>query len=154
MFLNLVSFIAAMIVLAVSGYFSVRSLTRLALFLKTSTFILGFVIMGVLTSLPELFVSINAGLIKNSALALGNIIGANITDLALIGGITVLLARLVDVRGKVLQKNTTRMIYAVLLFLTLGFLGFIAALIWALASRRAENFCTRPAVSTTVCFPV
>jgi len=123
MLLDIAFFITATIVLAVSGYGSVKYLTKLAMFLKTSTFVLGFIVMGIITSLPELFVSINAGLIKNSALALGTIMGANIADLTLIGGITVLLARFIRVREKILQKNTARMLYVALLFLILGFLG-------------------------------
>lgn len=57
---------------------------------KVSPFLVGMVIVGVGTSLPEMFVSSLASLRGSSGIALGNAYGSNITNIGLILGFTAL----------------------------------------------------------------
>ncbi|MGF1547116.1 MAG: calcium/sodium antiporter [Thiotrichales bacterium] len=66
----------------------------LARHLGVSTLIIGMVIVGFGTSAPELLVSTIAALQGNPGLAVGNAIGSNIANIALILGVTALLVPL------------------------------------------------------------
>lgn len=121
--LELVYFLIACIVLVISGTGLVKTLTKIAQFLRLSEFVAAFVIMAAATSLPELFVGITSALAKKPALSLGNIIGANILDLTLVLGIIVIAARGIKIREKNLKKDARWMAILSILPLILFFIG-------------------------------
>ncbi len=98
-------FIISCLVLVRSGTWMVRSLTRIAQFLKWKEFIVASVLMAFATSLPELFVGITSALHHKPELSFGNVIGSNIINLTLIVGICVLVARGLKTEGVILQRN-------------------------------------------------
>ncbi len=79
-----------------------RSLSRST---KTGVFALSAILLATATSLPELSVAITSGLSDNSALSLGNVLGANITNLTLVTGAAALLAGRVSVHGSLLRQE-------------------------------------------------
>ncbi len=91
------------VMLIVSGHFLVKSLIKIAYFLRISEFVVGFVIMAFATSVPELFVGISSALAHNTALALGNVVGANILNLTVVIGIPILLRK-----GIVIESEKTK----------------------------------------------
>lgn len=92
MLFDLLVFIIAAAALIFSSTFLVGSLTRLAINLRLSEFLVGFVLMAVGTSIPELFVGIISALEGDPSLSLGNVVGANIADLSLVIALPILLA--------------------------------------------------------------
>lgn len=89
---NVLIFLLSALVLAYSSGFLVKSLTNLAIKLKFSEFLVGFVLMAVATSLPELMVGIVAALEGNPLISLGNVVGSNIANLSIVIGLPLLLA--------------------------------------------------------------
>lgn len=89
---NVIVLVAAAIVLARSSVYLIEKLTHIALKLRVSEYIVGFIIMAVATSLPELTVGIIDAGQGNATLSLGNILGANILNLTLVLGIATLVA--------------------------------------------------------------
>lgn len=75
---------------------------RLARLLRLSAVIVGIVVMGFGTSAPELFVSGLAALEGSTELSVGNILGSNVANLALVLGTAALLHR-VRVTSRVLR---------------------------------------------------
>jgi cation:H+ antiporter len=120
---NLIFFILACLLMVLGGSFLVKSLVKISFFLRLREFIAAFVIMGVSTTIPELFVGISAAMAKSSAIALGNVIGSNIADLALVGGIAVLLARNISCESRVIKKNTRLMFLIALVPMVLMLIG-------------------------------
>lgn len=112
---NLLFFVIACVIMIFSGTWLVKSLAKIARFLRITEFAAAFIIMAVATSLPELFVGISSALAKNPALALGNILGANILDLTLIMGIIVLLGRGIKVGSKKMKEDAVYMIFILML---------------------------------------
>jgi len=94
------------VVLAVSGSFLVKSLTKISKFLRLEEFSVGFIIMAIATSVPEIFVGISSAIAKNPSISLGNIIGSNIVDLTLVGGIIILLSsgRKIKIKSKEIRN--------------------------------------------------
>jgi len=120
---NLLFFVIACVVMVVSGTWLVKSLAKIALFLRITEFAAAFIIMAAATSLPELFVGISSALAKNPALALGNIIGANILDLTLILGIITLAGREIKIGSKKIKKDAFYMIFISMLPIILFAIG-------------------------------
>jgi len=74
------------------GDWVVCSLVELARRFNISTFFLGFVILALAADIPELGLAIVSALQGASQVSVGDIIGANFTDIALVVGATLLLA--------------------------------------------------------------
>ena len=88
---DLLLFIGSCIFLVVGAEYLVKSLTKIALYFNMSDFMVGFMIVAIATSIPELFIGITSALNEAPELSLGNVIGSNIIDLTLIVGIMTLL---------------------------------------------------------------
>lgn len=83
-----------LVLLVIGGEFLVRSSVGLSLKLNLSRMIIGLTVVSFATSAPELLVSIQSALDGLSGLALGNVIGSNIANIALVLGATALIAPL------------------------------------------------------------
>lgn len=83
--------ILGLFVLIIGGDFLVRGASSIALRAHISPLVVGLTIVAFGTSAPELLISVNAALTGSPDLAMGNIIGSNICNLALVLGVTVLI---------------------------------------------------------------
>lgn len=90
--------------------------------LGVSPLIIGLTIVGFGTSAPEILVSISAALEGNPALAVGNALGSNITNIALVLGVTALICPLV-VKSETLRREYPAMFAVMLLALVLSMDG-------------------------------
>ena len=93
-------------VLVKSADLLVKSLTEIAEYFKLTEFAIGFIVVALATSVPELFVGITSALDGNPSLSLGNVIGSNILDLTLVIGIASLLARGIKVDSPTIRTDT------------------------------------------------
>jgi len=84
--------IIGLVLLVIGGEFLVRSSVGLSLKLNLSRMIIGLTVVSFATSAPELIVSIQSAMDGLSGLALGNVIGSNIANIALVLGATALIA--------------------------------------------------------------
>lgn len=95
----------------------VKGSVRLAIDIGITPLVIGLTVVALGTSSPELVVSISAGLAGNSDIALGNVIGSNICNIALILGIAGLI-RPMKVDPKLLKTDVVYMIgFSILLII-------------------------------------
>ena len=106
LWLNILFFLVSAVVLGFCGTGTVKQIIKLSHALKLRTFIVAFLLGALATSLPELFVVINASLIKNSGMVLGTIIGSNILDLTLVAGLTIIFARGIKIKSKSIRQDS------------------------------------------------
>ncbi|OGJ87639.1 MAG: hypothetical protein A2268_04330 [Candidatus Raymondbacteria bacterium RifOxyA12_full_50_37] len=85
--------------------FLVRGSSRLALRLGLSSLVVGLTVVAFGTSAPELVVSIKAGLDRAGDIAVGNVVGSNIFNIAAILGLAALV-RPLSVHRQVLRIDT------------------------------------------------
>ncbi|MBN2682979.1 MAG: calcium/sodium antiporter [Bacteroidales bacterium] len=78
-------------ILLVSGDLLVRGGVGLANNFKISRLVIGVTVVSFGTSAPELIVSVNAAISGHPEISIGNVIGSNIANIALILGITAVL---------------------------------------------------------------
>lgn len=88
--MNFLLIIGGLILLILGGNWLLKSAVALSLKLDIPKIVIGMTVVSFATSAPELIVSINAALADKSDLALGNVIGSNIANIALVLGVTLL----------------------------------------------------------------
>lgn len=88
LWLAIVSLLIGLPIILKSADLIVGAIVHLAKRLHVSEFNMGFFILGLATTTPELFIGVNAALDKQPQLALGNLIGATIVLLTLIIGLS------------------------------------------------------------------
>lgn len=91
MVLSIVFLVIGLIILIFGGEFLVKGAVGLAKAVKISPLVIGMTIVAFGTSAPELIVSITSALDNNAGIAVGNVIGSNIANIALVLGATVLI---------------------------------------------------------------
>ena len=104
-------FIAGLALLILGGELLVRGAVAAALKARIAPLIVGLTVVSFGTSAPELFTSLSAALNGSSNIALGNVMGSNIANIALILGLTALL-KPVLVDRRVLYRDAPVMILA------------------------------------------
>ncbi|OGZ73132.1 MAG: hypothetical protein A2998_02475 [Candidatus Staskawiczbacteria bacterium RIFCSPLOWO2_01_FULL_37_25b] len=106
MFLQIAIFISACLALSWLSKSLIRTLVQIAKFLRWREFIVGFFVMAVATSLPNLFVDVNAALRGIPQLAFGDVLGGNFVDLTLVLGLAVLFSKKpIPAESKMVQQS-------------------------------------------------
>jgi cation:H+ antiporter len=84
--------ILGFILLVVGGDFLVKSSVGLSFKFNLSKLIIGMTVVSFATSAPELIVSLKAALNGSTDMALSNVIGSNVANIALVLGLTAMVA--------------------------------------------------------------
>lgn len=108
-------------VLLIKGadYF-VEGASNIAVKLKVSPLLVGLTIVAFGTSSPEATISILAALEENAGMVLGNIVGSNIANIALVLGVTAMIAPL-TVKSETIRKEIPfALLGAVVLFILMA----------------------------------
>ena len=88
---TIVLLIIGLIILIVGGDYLVRGASSIALRLHLSPLVVGLTIVAFGTSAPELLISVRSALKGSPDIAMGNVIGSNICNLALVLGLTAVI---------------------------------------------------------------
>lgn len=152
--------IVGFLLLIFSGDFLVKGAVSIALKFQLSTLVIGMTIVSFGTSAPELLVSIEAALGGHPDISIGSVVGSNISNIALILGITALVFPIAVSRAT-LRVDWPMMMLSTLLFAGLVldgelsslegvlFLAFLIGFIWWLIySNRKSN--STPSLSDDV----
>ena len=110
--------IAGLVVLVLSGDYLVKFASGLAIKMRVPAVIVGLTIVSIGTSAPEIMASARAALEGNPGITVGNVIGSNIANLALILGLTALIF---PVR---VDRSLLRSDWPVLMAASIGILWF------------------------------
>ncbi len=92
---NLLIFILSLVILWRGAELLVKSASGITKFTGMSGFLAGFTVVALGTSMPEFMVCLVAAIEGSSDIAVGNMVGSNITNIGLIFGLTVLISPIV-----------------------------------------------------------
>jgi cation:H+ antiporter len=112
--LLVVEFIAGCALLTWGAGRFVKSSTVIAKHYHVPPLVVGMILVGFGTSCPELIVSIFASIKNTPGIAIGNVLGSNIANKALVGGVTALLVPL-TIQSRVLFREFPFLIAVTLL---------------------------------------
>lgn len=116
--MQFVLLLLGLLVLVVGGEFLVRGAVGIARNMKISPLVIGMTVVSFGTSAPELLVSLQAALENNPEIAIGNVVGSNIANLALVLGLTVLIFPIY------VEKQTKQIDFPMMLLATVLFVVF------------------------------
>ncbi len=114
--------VSGLILLPLGADFVVDSASKIARSWDVSDEVIGLTIVAIGTSLPELATTVMAVFRKNASVALGNVVGSNIFNIAGIMGITAIIKPL-PVGGNIVQIDMWVMLATSLLILLLAHYG-------------------------------
>lgn len=121
---SLFIFIVSLLLVIKGAAFSTKYAARLAEGFKLSRYTVGFIIIAIISILPEAFISINAALEGVPSFGLGTLFGSNIADLTLVfAALIFLTGHGLKIEGNIL-KNNRFYPFLLLLPLILGLDGY------------------------------
>jgi len=109
--------LSGLVLLVFSGDFLVKGSVSLSGHFRLSKLVVGIVIVSMGTSAPELVVSVNAALGGHPDISLGNVIGSNISNIALVLGLTAIIMPVQAKRKGIVIDWAMMMLASILLFL-------------------------------------
>jgi cation:H+ antiporter len=119
--------VLGLVLLVVAAELLVRGSSRLGLRFGLSPLVVGLTIVAFGTSSPELAVSIGAGLLGQSDIAVGNIVGSNIFNVLVVLGVSALITPLV-VQQQLVRFDVPLALGVSLIFLLMALDGSIGLL--------------------------
>lgn len=124
MLLNIAYILLGFVLLIKGGDYLVEGAVAIAQRAKLSKMVIGMTVVGFGTSMPELLVSAQSALVGNSGIAIGNVVGSNIANIALILGVSSLIAPIASSRVTLRIDHPFMMLSAVL-FVAIAMTGSI-----------------------------
>ncbi|MBR3518968.1 MAG: calcium/sodium antiporter [Paludibacteraceae bacterium] len=161
MLTNILFILIGFVLLVKGGDYLVEGSVSIARKAKLSSMVIGMTVIGFGTSAPEMLVSVNAALADSPGIALGNVVGSNIANIALILGVTGLLYTCVT-DSHTLRVDLPFMVLACVLLLFVGMMGsigriagilgillLVAFLIWQIRASRRKGDADVPKTEDT-----
>lgn len=117
--MNVLLIVAGILALVAGGELLVRGAVNVALRFHISTLVVGMTVVSFGTSAPELLVSLEAMFEGHPGIAMGNVVGSNIANIALVLGITALIFPIE------VSRNSYKIDWPVLMLSSLMVFGFL-----------------------------
>ncbi len=122
--LALIGLIIALFIVIKSAEYAIQYSTKIATNLKIPKYIMGFLIIAIISALPESLISIDSALQGTPSFGLGTLLGANVADLTIIFAIPIFLcSRSLMVKNKII-KHFKLYVLIVALPVIFGFNGY------------------------------
>lgn len=109
--------VLGLLVLIIGGESLVKGAVGLSTAMKISPMVIGLTVVSFGTSAPELLVSIQSAMNGSPGIAIGNVVGSNIANLALVLGVTVLIFPLIAERQTKVFDYPVMLIASIMFYL-------------------------------------
>jgi cation:H+ antiporter len=124
MIINIALFVLGLVLLVKGSDYFVRNVSVIARRMGVSDFIIGLTLVSIGTSLPELVSSIVAASKNQSEIILGNVVGSNIANIGLIGGLIAIFA-VTKTKREIKTRDVMIMVFSSIIFYIFMSDGFI-----------------------------
>ena len=114
MLIDILLFLISIPILIYSSDFFIDNASKLAKSIGVSEFCIGITVVGIGTSFPEIMVTDYASFTGESGIVLGNIIGSNITNIALILGVAFFIRNTVISDSHIVKDSIVHLIVLIL----------------------------------------
>ena len=125
MIVIILKLLAGFLLLVGGGDYLVKGGVNIAKRFRVSPLIIGMTVVAFGTSAPELLVTLNASIAGNAGIGVGNVIGSNIVNIALILGLTALILP-IPVNPNSIYRDWPVMMLASVLFWIAAIDGYIS----------------------------
>ena len=117
--MNFIAIVVGLLLLIRGGDWLMRAAVSLSLEMRIPKIVVGMTVVSFATSAPELIVSLQSALSGHPDLAVGNVVGSNIANLAFVLGITIMISPIY------VTKSFYSTDWPMMLLATFIFIGFI-----------------------------
>ena len=124
MILDIVYILLGLALLVKGGDYLVDGSVAIAKRARLSEMVIGLTVVGFGTSMPELLVSAQSALMGNSGIAIGNVVGSNISNIALILGVTSII-HVIPAQKITLKIDLPFMLLSLVLFVAIAMTGYV-----------------------------
>ncbi|MFV9550435.1 calcium/sodium antiporter [Algibacter sp. PT7-4] len=114
--MSIVWVILGFILLVIGGEFLVRSSVALSFKFNISKMVIGMTVVSFATSAPELLVSLQAALSGSPAIAINNVVGSNIANIALVLGVTAMVGAIAVDKSFYKLNWPVMMVFSIVLY--------------------------------------
>jgi cation:H+ antiporter len=119
-------FIISMGALIYGADFIIEESEKIALHFNISPFIIGATLIALGTSLPEMAVSMSASFQGSGDIAVANVIGSTIFNIALVLGVVFLLAKNISPNRDLFAKDSAWSLFPILIFILMSIDGVLS----------------------------
>ncbi|XOB61127.1 calcium/sodium antiporter [Campylobacterota bacterium DY0563] len=133
--MDILIFVVAMTALIYGADFIIEQSERIALHYNISPFVIGATLIALGTSLPEMAVSISASSKGSGDIAVANVIGSTIFNIALVLGAVFLISKKIKPDRDLFAKDSAWALFPILVFILMsidGKLNFIDGLLFVI----------------------
>ena len=121
--MDILIFIASMGALIYGADFIIEESEKIALRYKISPFVIGATLVALGTSLPEMAVSMSASIKGSGDIAVANVIGSTIFNIALVLGTVFLISKKINPNRDLFAKDSSWALFPILVFILMGIDG-------------------------------
>jgi len=125
--MDIIIFLISMTALVYGADFIIEQSEKIALHYNISPFVIGATLVALGTSLPEMAVSISASLKGSGDIAVANVIGSTIFNIALVLGTVFLVAKKINPTRDLFAKDSAWALFPILVFVLMGLDGRLNA---------------------------
>lgn len=125
--MDILIFVVAMSALIYGADFIIEQSEKIALHYKISPFVIGATLVALGTSLPEMAVSMSASLKGSGDIAVANVIGSTIFNIALVLGAVFLISKKIKPQRDLFAQDSAWALFPILVFILMGINGEINA---------------------------
>ena len=126
--MDIIIFIVSMGALIYGADFIIEQSEKIALHFDISPFIIGATLIALGTSLPEMAVSMSASAKGSGDIAVANVIGSTIFNIALVLGVVFLIAKNINPTRDLFAKDSAWSLFPILIFILMGLDGKLSML--------------------------
>ncbi|MCQ2204139.1 MAG: calcium/sodium antiporter [Bacteroidales bacterium] len=137
--IDILYIVIGFVLLVKGGDYLVDGAVAIARKAKLSSMVIGLTIVGFGTSAPELLVSLQAALAGSPGISIGNVVGSNIANIALILGVTSIICAC-PASKSTLAIDTPFMALSVILFMAVAMTGTISRIAGVVAVLMLVSF--------------
>lgn len=124
--LNTLQILAGMLIILPGSGLLIYAFIHIARFLRVRDYLIVFVIIGFATSLPELFIGLQAAAINQPNIALGNAMGTSIAAISLIAGIVAIFNKKFKTNKFFASHDITHLSISIILLALLASDGYLS----------------------------
>jgi len=121
-------FLISMTALVYGADFIIEQSEKIALHYNISAFVIGATLVALGTSLPEMAVSISASLKGSGDIAVANVIGSTIFNIAMVLGVVFIIAKNIKPTRDLFAKDSAWALFPILVFILMGIDGELTAI--------------------------
>ena len=121
--MDFIIFIVSMIALIYGAECIIKESEKIAKHYKISAFVIGATLVALGTSLPEMAVSISASIKGSGDIAVANVVGSTIFNIALVLGVVFLISKKIVPKRDIFAKDSAWSLFPILVFILMGMDG-------------------------------